>query len=305
LASASKWLTGLTILRAATLAPAELSLTTTAETLRCTGVSPELERVTVRGFLELTAGLDEADHLCIQRPNQSLRDCACAILRDSYRFPPAGGSFVYGANHFVVAAAIAEAGLQRAQQGADFRAHFDRFRQEVGVPAAEVELPPAHNYAGGFTASARAYAAFLTLALAGASAGIRNSIQLIDPRLLSAFEVPFADEVALAFSPFVAASGFEVRYGLGAWVQCSDPWQTPSTWPAPTSPPLIRLDYAQCPKRVVHSLGKMGFMPWMSRTASGRPYLAVLATVNDGPGRVSMNSFATFQMLDPVLAEAR
>jgi CubicO group peptidase (beta-lactamase class C family) len=308
LASASKYLTALTVLRAiskvalAASKPALPYLDTPVSALGCQGVDPLLQQATLSQVLHQIAGLSEDNHDCLQQIGQPISSCACQILVDQYAHGPPGTKFVYGAASFVVAAAMAE-----KLAGVGFRDQIDSLAGELGVPASQLDQPLGYNFAGGFSASVAAYLPFLALASRGSGLGKARGTQLIDPGLLDAMADGFAASVVMQLSPFVAGGNIPVRYGLGSWVHCSKPWESPAAWPTEFGFVADGLDYDTCPKKVQHSLGMFGFMPWVSfpKGPSGHGHVALLGThiERTGSERVSFNSFMTFLMIEPLLDE--
>ena len=301
-ASAAKLLTSLTILRAKSLlagSAAEFSLETQAETLGCDALTADASAITLGQLLHQIAGLSEHEEDCVSA-RTPLRDCACTILKNQLSHGPPGSHFAYGGNSFAVAAAIADAALQRAEPARSLTDVVDQLASEVGAPANSVVRTASNQWAGLFLVTAEGYAKMMALAAPGPGLGKSDGQQLIDAADLEALATPYGDEVSTAYSPFVALDAPDFRYGLGAWVDCTAPWSTPETWPDGVIGNA--LDYATCPRKIVHSDGKFGFMPWIAfpSSAGERGHYAVLASYKNEP-RAAADSFLVFQMLEPLL----
>ena len=306
-ASAAKMLTALLLARAVVHATdagdASLSTATTVDTLGCSGVPAGLAGTTLSDLMHQTAGLtSDVDDPCVMSATVPLETCACTILAGRYD-PATDGTFAYSPHNFTVAVAIAEHVLARLPAPTTMSALFDLFTGEVGIAASEGQTTRTNNWAGAYRISAHAYGVLLALALPGPDRGSYHHRVLLDRGVLDAMAAPYGDAVTVTYSPYVEAAGLPIRYGFGDWVACSDAWPAPAAWPA-IGVATFTLDYVGCPYRGINSLGKFGFMPWLSARAA-RPYAAVLAVdLMGGAGRVSANSFAAFQMLDPALRAA-
>jgi hypothetical protein len=313
-ASGSKYLTSLTVLRAIRIlrertgSNAALSLDTTAGNLACAGVDSVRNAITLREALHLIGGTGAVDQSCVTSLQTSLKDCACEVLSKGIRYP-VGSAFAYGSDGFVLAAAIAERAL------APLQLTFDDVVAELatalGVPGGAIVVPATNMYAGAFQVTPAAYARFLALSAPGTGRGRWNGRVLVDAADIDALSTPFGSGVRVAFSPFSSVGLGTQRYGLGSWVLCAKPWATPETWPNPAGTGaatfgFVQTDYENCVVKVQHSLGKFGFMPWVSAPRNGgRGHFAVLATKKDSTstGQVSMDSFTVFTMIEPLLAQ--
>lgn len=304
-ASAAKMIAALLVARAASYAgSAALSPATTIDVLGCSGLDPRLAGTTLDQLMHQIAGLDyQAENACVTSTKVALADCACSILQTNY-VPAQAGSFAYTPHNFTVAIAMADAVLRAAPTPTDVRTLFADWIATLGIPSTEAMLTPTNDFAGGDHLSARAYAQLAALALPGPARGTYRGQTLLDSTMLDRMTTPFDDDVTITYSPYEAAVGFAMRYGFGDWVQCGAAWPEPATWPA-LDAPVVTLDYATCPYRAIDSLGKFGYMPWF--TVGDRPYVAVMAVDLSGgsdASRVSANSFAAYEMLDPLLRTA-
>lgn len=306
-ASAGKYLTGITVLRAKSIlagTSAAFDLNTTVSTLGCSGLPADRQTISLYETMHQTAGVDENDAPCLGDASFTLEQCACAILTSSIKYPPHGTRFAYGANNFALSAAIANHALAAGSPSRTFQQVANELQTTLGVPSAEFAFPPPNQWGAGYRISGRGYAQYLGLAAPGPGAGKHNGVQLVAPADLADMSLPFGGSVTTSYSPFVAGGGQDFRYGAGSWVQCTAPWTTPTSWPAVGSAITLSLDYATCPVRIQHSLGAQGFLPWVRfPSASGRGHIAVLATQNTAMGRVSVNSLQVFQMIEPILGE--
>jgi hypothetical protein len=298
-ASAAKTITALLVAHAATQPGVNLPLNTTVAILGCPGLTQAVQQTTLGAFMHQIAGirgLDEMnDNPCLTDSTVSLHDCACSILSRDLVYPP--NQFRYDGMNFTVAAAMADKALAAAGQ-VGVRRLFTSLTAAVGIPAGQAALTLANDFGGGDDMSARAYALLLSVATPGPYFGMLHGQRLYDATLLSDWLTPFDDTVQIAYSPYTKVAQIPLRYGFGGWVQCSDRWGEPAQWPALGTAPFT-LDYQNCPYKVGSSLGKFGYMPWVS--VNGQ-YAAVVATYNGtGANLVSANSFLVYTMLDPVL----
>jgi hypothetical protein len=286
-------------------APTAFDLTTPLSTLGCAGVPANRQSLTLRDALQQTLGLDDVDASCLGDGSVDIEACACNILTSHFMYSPYGTQFAYGANNFTVAAALANHALKAGNPARTFQSVATQLRDDLGVTSAELAFPPPNQWGAGYRISGRAYAQYLNLAAAGPGGGLRNGVRFISAADLDAMRTAFGNSITIANSPFKTAAGLDFRYGLGSWVQCTSEWSTPQSWPVTGQTVPLVLDYPNCPVRIQHSLGAQGFMPWIRfpSTPANHGHLAVLATQNTSSGRVSMNSFLVFEMIEPVLAQ--
>jgi hypothetical protein len=281
--------------------PAAFDLSTTVASLGCSDLPPEVSAITLEQLLHQIAGLSEDAHACVTS-RTPLGDCACSILREKVAYTPPGADFAYGSNSFAVAAAIADAALARADPPRALTEVVDQLASEVSAPDGSLVRTANNEWAGLYLVSAEAYARFLALATPGPGAGMAGGQRLIEAADLEQISSPFGDDVHISYSPFMRYDGSEFRYGLGAWVSCTEPWSTPAAWPDGIV--ATTLDYEACPVRIVHSDGKFGFMPWIAfpRSPGERAHEAVLATYKNEQ-LAAGDAYRVFQMIEPLLYE--
>jgi CubicO group peptidase (beta-lactamase class C family) len=271
-ASASKMVSGLAILRA--VEQGFLSLdSTTGSVLGWTG--PQAA-ITLRQLLSFTSGLPTVFTAgsgpdCTRNAFVTLAQCVADLGAAGLAWPP-GSRFEYGNTHLHVAARMAEVAI-----GASWATIFaQQLRQPFGWPAAVAYFTAPRQsagtlnplIAGGLRISMTEYAQLLGV--------IHNRGSYQGQRLLSATLVeamgrdPFPAAVT-GFSPY-ANFGLDREYGLTAWLECT----TPATG---------------C--NDITSPGAFGFTPWIDRDGG---YYALLGMEGDGLGEIS--AFAVQLSLD-------
>jgi len=327
IASATKQITSLTILHAiyelnvtmGDLSP--LRLKTTASILNCPRTSDQANNITLDQLLHQIAGLSKGQNKCIQKALNiknsgptPLRSCACNILTENLT-NNVGKDFVYSANNFTVAGAIAEqalvnSGITNRGKLFNYYSWFDHTLSELGLVSSDMFYSNRGNVknlslAGGLTSTATAYARFLTPTVPGPNQGFIGNTRFLNKELLSAFSTPFSSSVKIISSPFNAILGPSaptLRYGLGNWVECSQNVWNLAQWPS-VDYSFLNLDYANCDRRIDQSIGKFGYFPWVSSSPSTESYIAILATrlKNSGGEKVDHISADLHFMLEPVL----
>lgn len=275
IASASKMVSGLTILRL--VEQGFLSLdSTTGAVLGWTG--PQAT-ITLRQLLSFTSGLPpDAD--CAYQQLVTLADCVATISGMTLVATP-GTRFDYGSTHLHVAARMAEvatgepwAAIFAAQLktplglGAD-ALYYSAPRQALGTSNPLI--------AGGLRATMNEYARVLQLEFArGVFAGNRL---LAEALFVAQATEPFPDAV-IGNSP-VQSLGLEFHYGLTAWLECP--------------PPAV--DCA-----VISSPGAFGFTPWVDR--DGGYYAMIAMEVDRSQMGVVNFSVQLAQQLKPLIRVA-
>ena len=247
IASASKLVSGLVLLRLVTQGYLSLD-STTASVLGWSGPNGA---ITLRQLLSFTSGLlPEAP--CTLLPNITLADCVEQIATSTAVAAP-GTRYDYGSTHLHVAARMAEvivgqpwATLFETQLkaplglGADLQ-YYTAPRQAIGT------INPL--IAGGLRATMDEYATLLALAF---NRGTHQTNLLIAPALFDAQATEPYPAAVIGNSPF-AAIGLPFHYGLTGWLECTPP-------------------ATNCP--IVSSPGAFGWTPWFDRSAG---YYAILA----------------------------
>lgn len=245
-ASASKWISGLTLLRL--VHEGVLSLDdTTGEVLGFDGPQADITLDHLGGFVSGWEGKE----LCTYNPATTLQGCA-ARFDDRDVVAPPGEYFEYANSHLAVAGAMAE--VQTGQAWNDlFRTRLAA-RLDLTDPSLRYYTSPKQAQgdenplvAGGLHASVDAYREFLLLVL---NEGRHGGEEVIAPALIDRFfQNPYGD-ATVGDSPAV---DLDAHYGFTSWQEC------------PTTAPTCDL---------VSSAGAFGLVPWVDRE---RGYAAILA----------------------------
>jgi CubicO group peptidase (beta-lactamase class C family) len=235
--------------------------------------------ITLRQLLSFTSGLDPGN-LCTSNALTTLAACVETISQAPTAAPPAT-RFDYGSTHLHTAARMAE-----VVTGATWNAVFtQQLRTPLGLPA-EVEYFTFPRQAigttnplvaGGLRMSMNEYAKVLRLVFdKGQTPG--------GPAIASALfdeqgRQPYPG-VTIGSSP-AASNGFDFKYGLTAWLECT----TPATGCQSLSSP-----------------GAFGFTPWIDRTNG---YYAILGMeTTDVQGEVVNWALTLEQQLKPLIVQA-
>jgi CubicO group peptidase (beta-lactamase class C family) len=275
IASASKMVAGLTILRLVDQGFLSLDATT-AEVLGWTGPQGV---ITLRQLLSFTSGLPR-EAPCTLLQNITLAECVEAVSGMTLEAAP-GTRFDYGSTHLHVAARMAEvvtgaawADIFAAQLktplglGADL-AWYSAPRQGTGTSNPLI--------AGGLRATMNEYARVLQLEF---NRGEYQGNRLIADALFSAQgSEPFPTAV-IGNSPF-ANTGLNFHYGLAAWLECTPP----------------ATDCA-----VLSSPGAFGFTPWVDR--DGGYYAMIAMEVTESQSGIVEFSVRLAQDLKPLIRAA-
>ena len=239
IASASKWLSSLTL-----LAAVDEGLLTLGDRPQdhlswwTDDPSDPRSEVTLEQLLSFTSGFagGEDSVPCVEDPDSTLDACAQTIYADFFEHEP-GTTFIYGPSHLQVAGAMVSAAT-----GDRFNRVFrDRIATPLGLASTTAFAVPSLDnprVAGGATASAEDYGTILTALVSG---------QLLSP---ASMEVLGEDHtgagVTMAVVPNAATVNGEWHYALGCWRECGeDPYSTTCDEPG-----------------VLSSPGAFGFYPW-------------------------------------------
>ncbi len=275
IASASKMVAGLTILRL--VEQQFLSLdSTTGEVLGWTGPQAQIN---LRQLLSFTSGLPR-EAPCTLMQLTTLADCVDNISQMTLVAAP-GTRFDYGSTHLHVAARMAEvitgaawADIFATQLktplglGADM-AWYSAPRQGVGTTNPLI--------AGGLRATMNEYARVLQLEF---NRGVYQGNRLIADALFTAQGTePFPNAV-IGNSPFTATA-FTFHYGLAAWLECPPP-------------------ATNC--AVMSSPGAFGFTPWVDR--DGGYYAIIGMEVSESQSGIVNFSVQLAQDLKPLIRSA-
>ena len=276
IASASKLVAGLTLLRL--VDQGKLSLdSTTGQVLGWEG--PQAA-ITLRQLLSFTSGLPPKES-CNMRPGITLADCVATISRSSLAAAP-GTRFDYGSTHLAVAARMAEVVSGKTWNdlyGAELREPLDLSadalfytwpRQPMGTTNPLI--------AGGLQMTMNEYARVLELEY---HRGVYRGTRLISDALFTAQATePYPDAV-IGESP-VKRVGLNYHYGLANWLECPTP-------------------AVNC--QVQSSPGAFGFTPWVDRPGQ---YFAILGMDVGGLRATGVVKFSVqlAEKLSPMIREA-
>ncbi len=246
IASASKLVAGLTILRL--VDQGKLSLDSTTE--KVLGWQGPQSAITLRQLLSFTSGLSPKD-LCTIRPGITLAECVETISKEKPVAPP-GTRFDYGSTHLAVAARMAE--VVTGKTWNDLFADELRAPLGIGADALFYTWPRQPQgttnplIAGGLQMTMNEYAHVLDLEY---HRGVYRGTRLISDALFSAQATEPYPNAGIGSSP-VKQVGLNYHYGLANWLLC----------PPPAS---------EC--AVQSSPGAFGFTPWVDRPGG---YYAIL-----------------------------
>ena len=276
IASASKLVAGLTILRL--IDQGRLSLdSTTGQVLGWKGPQGA---ITLKQLLSFTSGLPPRD-ACTLRPGITLAVCVNSLSKLKLVTVP-GTRFDYGNTHLHVAARMAE-----VVTGKTWDVVFSsELRAPLGIGAQAIfytwprkpEGTTNPLIAGGLQMTMNEYAKVLELEY---HRGVYRGQRLIGDALFTVQATePYPDAV-IGDTP-VGRIGLEYHYGLASWLECP--------------PPAIA-----CP--VLSSPGAFGFTPWVDRDGG---YYAIIGMDVGGIGRTGVVKFSVqlAQQLRPLIREA-
>ena len=276
IASASKLVAGLTILRL--IDQGRLSLdSTTGQVLGWKGPQGA---ITLKQLLSFTSGLPPRD-ACTLRPGITLAECVNSLSKLKLVAAP-GTRFDYGNTHLHVAARMAE-----VVTGKTWDAVFaSELRAPLGIGAQAVfytwprrpEGTTNPLIAGGLQMTMNEYAKVLELEY---HRGVYRGQRLIGDALFTAQATEPYPNAVIGDTP-VGRIGLEYHYGLANWLECP--------------PPAV-----DCP--VQSSPGAFGFTPWVDRAGG---YYAILGMDVGGIGRTGVVKFSVqlAQQLRPMIREA-
>jgi D-alanyl-D-alanine-carboxypeptidase/D-alanyl-D-alanine-endopeptidase len=274
-ASASKMVSGLTILRLVDQGFLTLD-STTGTVLGWTG--PQAD-ITLRQLLSFTSGLpNEAG--CAYQTLVVLADCVDTISTLTLVAEP-GTRYDYGSTHLHVAARMAE-----VVTGASWASIFEtQLKSPLGLgPDVAYYSAPRQALgttnpliAGGLRATMNEYARVLQLEF---NRGTINGQRLISDALFTEQGTEPYPNAVIGNSP-AQSNGFGFRYGLAAWLECPPP-------------------AANC--NMLSSPGAFGFTPWVDRDGG---YYAIIGMEIDNSETGIVNfSVALAQQLKPLIREA-
>ncbi len=284
IASASKWLTSLTVMRM--VKAGLLSLDDRPQDHLDWWIDdPEDPRshMSLAQLLSFTSGLNGGTGLggdpgvpCIEEADTTLDACAREIYAENFAFAP-GTSFFYGPTHMHIVATMTEAAT-----GGTWHEAFER---HLGTPvgtsrATGYRYPSRENprASGGATSTAEDYGKVLQALLAG---------ELLDEEARAALIRQRTSELSIEGIPDVARDGRAWQYALGCWRECEGEAYTEACEAA----------------GLASSPGAFGFYPWVD---FARGYWGVLATrVLRGPNLTVPLGQAWYTAAIPALDAAR
>ena len=262
IASASKMVAGLTILRLVDQKKLALD-STTGEILGWRGPQGA---ITLKQLLSFTSGL-APENFCTARLNISLGDCVETIAA-SHPLAAPGTRFDYGSTHLAVAAHMAE--VVTGLSWNDLYSKLLRGPLGIGPEALFYTWPRQGKgttnplIAGGLRMTMDEYAKVLDLEY---HRGVYRGTRLISDALFDLQSTePYPDAV-IGSSP-VKHVGLGYHYGLASWLQCPSP-------------------AVNC--GVQSSPGAFGFTPWVDRPGG---YYAIIGMEVGGPERGGVVKFS-------------
>jgi CubicO group peptidase (beta-lactamase class C family) len=289
LASATKWLVSVTLLRLVdrgllklddpiwpVFFPQEPPASTSAAAL------------TLRQLLRLQSGLD------VKQPcdeTLSFQDCARAALNRDFLFEP-GKLFLYASLHLNVSGAAAEVAT-----GKSWAELFDEnvsqslnFRHPVGFysnPFSKTGVAKP-GLGGGVVMAPSDYARFLVAVLTNQDS---NKKPFLSATSLAALEEDGMAAVGIRRTPprYETDPFHKMRYALGHWRVCDD----------------INLgskigDGKPCPAHVFASPGAFGFFPWIDRKNNSIGIIVMLDKLEDAPEVLVKKEAALFEVFRKV-----
>jgi serine-type D-Ala-D-Ala carboxypeptidase/endopeptidase len=275
IASASKLVAGLTILRL--VDQGFLSLDSTTGTVL--GWTGPQGAITLRQLLSFTSGL-EPEHACTLLPNITLAECVALIANRPLVAAP-GTRFDYGSTHLHVAARMAE--VVTGESWADVFAMQLKSPLALGPDLVFYTAPRQGTgttnplIAGGLRATMNEYAKILKLEY---DEGLWQGQRLMNAALFDAQSTEPYPNAVIGNSPAVNA-GFNAKYGLANWLECASP-------------------AVNC--QVQSSPGAFGFTPWVDR--DGGYYAIIAMEVTESQAGIVAFSVQLEQELKPLIREA-
>ena len=275
IASASKWVAGLTILRLVNAGKLSLD-STTGQVLGWKG--PQAA-ITLEQLLSFTSGLPPRD-ACTLRPGILTADCVATLSKLKLVAPP-GTRFDYGNTHLHVAAGLAEVATGKSWNeifGTELRAQLG-----IGAEAVFYTWPRKSEgttnplIAAGMQMTMNEYAKVLELVY---HRGVYRGQRLINDALFTAQATESYPKAVIGDSPMQRV-GLAYHYGLANWLECP--------------PPAV-----DCP--VQTSPGAFGFTPWVDRAGG---YYAILG-MDVGGQRTGVVKFSVqlAERLRPMIRQA-
>jgi len=276
IASASKLVAGLTILRLVDQGKLSLDSTTGA----VLGWKGPQAAITLRQLLSFTSGLPPRD-VCSMRPGITLAECVQQLSKVKLVAAP-GTRFDYGNTHLAVAGRMAEVVSGKTWEGV----FGEQLRVPLGMRSdvafytwprrAEGTTNPL--LAGGLQMTMDEYAKVLELEY---HRGMFRGARLIGDVLFTEQATEPYPNAVIGDTP-VGRIGLDYHYGLANWLECP--------------PPAVN-----CP--VQSSPGAFGFTPWVDREGG---YYAIIGMDVGGLRRTGVVKFSVelAQKLRPMIRQA-
>ena len=266
LASASKWLASITILKLVEEGVLQLDDHPQDHLPWWTSDPADpRSRITLEQLLSFTSGFGGrvGDVPCVEDESTTIDACAQNIYNDFFVYEP-GTAFFYGPSHMQIAGAMATAATGQT---------FNRlFRTRIGNPLAlnilsGFGLPSLDNprVGGGATASTADYAAVLTALATGSLLSPSSTEQLGTNQT--------ADGVTTAWTPEEVQMGeLPWHYALGCWLECDENTAT-----------------EPCGEQaVLSSPGAFGFYPWWDRQSGLWGIVGTQLMVDSGGAHITI-----------------
>jgi CubicO group peptidase (beta-lactamase class C family) len=242
-ASSSKWVTALTLLRLVDKGQMSLADTTSRYlTDQRTGKpwSGIKGSVTLRQLLSFTSGFP-GDHDCVQGNQVGFAECVQMI----YEIPDArmrqpGSTYIYGNIHMELAARMAEVATGKTWA----QIFAEEIKRPLSLSVGTLYGAPNPNPAGSLGTTVVDYGKILAMVHGG---GVAGGQRLLSAELIAEQRRDqFGPQTVIGFSPYTKF-GYAYHYGLGAWRECEKP-----------------ADAAACDQDLtVSSAGKFGWYPWL------------------------------------------
>ena len=216
IASASKWLSALTLARL--VERGELRWDSTVGEFFPD--APVATRpITLAQLFSHTSGMTVQDPPCVSDRRTALQDCARAILALPLGAAP-GTTFAYGGNSMHVAGAMAEIATGRRWDDL-FQQHFT---QPLGLVATDWSPGAGAGYvrnpnprvAGGARSTLDDYGRVMDMLLAG---GLHEGQSFLRPDTLATMALDRTVGLVIAYTP---VPGYDFGYGIGQWVEARD-----------------------------------------------------------------------------------
>ena len=217
IASASKWLSALTLAR---LIEAGVLRWDSRVGEYFPDAPPATRDITITQLFSHTSGISIDDAGCLSDRRTTLQACARQILGLPLQWTP-GTAFAYGGNSMQVAGAMAEIASGRSWD----ELFLAEMVQPLGLSATDWTagaavggyVPnPNPRIGGGARSTLDDYGRVLDMLLAG---GLHGSAVFLQPQTLATMALDRTEGLVVAYSP---VAGYGYGYGFGQWVEAKD-----------------------------------------------------------------------------------